>query len=270
MAETTDQIRPLRGPLGWRDLFFTREASPLLAYAKTGIKSMVGEVVVIAALLLLVVWFYAEIHHWARGLEELFYVLSLAAWIVFEIICVASGLRLHWLAAASERRRRISDLTLTQTRPTEICQWLIARRVWTMTLLIILIFGATMLLHLLVLRRHLYFIPLIGVIGANTVVTLYMSTWAQTALFISAPTKITAIRRQFVFYMIYALLVSVFVVAYVAVVVAIASIRHGDLKDYILAWLVLPFAAPFWWMKYKIARAWAERIERVIFYQMEM
>lgn len=270
MADSPDQVQPLRGPLGWRELFFTRRASPILAYVKIGTKNAIALVTVAAVLLGLIAWLYAIMRHHQQDVEETFAFLGILTWIGFEALCVLSGLKMGWLTSVAQCRRRISDLTLTELRPIEICQWLIASHGWTMAIFVALLFGGTMLIHAFMLPRHAYLIVLIGAIGLNTALTYYMTLWVQTALFISAPSKLTAFRRQFVFFVFYALIVSLFVVAYYAAMLIVANIRRGGLPDYYPVLMVLLLLAPFWWMKYRIAKAWAERIERAIFYQLEM
>lgn len=267
--EPPDGLYPLRGPLGVRELFFTRRASPILAYIKLGTAWMVRIGLVSVVLLALVGWFYAMIRVQQYGVTGTLFAWCLLAWIGFEVLCVLLGLNLHGLAAASGRRR-LSDLALTALRPIEICQWTLARRCWTMAFFTAFLFGGTMLFHALMLRKHLYFIVLIGAVGVNTTVTFYMTQWMQAALFLSAPSKTAALRRQFVFFMLYALICSFFMVGYVALIMIVFSSRQRNISDPMLAWLVLPLILPFWWMKYRIARAWAERIERAIFYRVDL
>ena len=101
-------LKPLRQPIRWRDLFFTRNASPILDFARTSSRQKFAIRLASLVALLPIVWLYRL--YWSQkprhGVEDVFAFCVVASWLALEGICLLSGLRLGWMASPAARRRR--------------------------------------------------------------------------------------------------------------------------------------------------------------------
>ncbi|MCE5229171.1 hypothetical protein LLG95_06195 [bacterium] len=275
MAEPDIDLKPLRHPIRPRDIFFTRNASPILELVRTKPRRKY-EILVAAMTALIPIWWLYRMY-WLRGprddqIEETFAFNLVMGWITLEGACLLYGLKLGWLASPATRRRRLCDMVMSELRPIEICQLIGAKRIWTPAVFIALFMAGLMFAHLLFFPACGYFLFGYALVGMNAILTLYMTHWVQAALYVSTDSRITALRRQVMLVFIYALFVFWLMVIYIGLCASWseASGNRGGPSTMTLVMMTLPMTVPFWWLKYRIARAYAERIEQAIFPQIEM
>lgn len=260
--ETKDQLMPLRGPVGWREVFFTRRSSPILEHVRIRRRAQWILGILAACLLIPFIWIYHDAgdHDYTDIL-----VLQLFAWGGTEFGCWCYGFGLG-NTAGPERRRRLADLALTELRPVEIAQLLIGRRVWPLAPpLIVLTIGMSLIHYARFVERPYTVIPIV-LVGVNTWITLYMFEWMQVALYLSAKSAVRAGWRQLMFMISYALYTFWMIMISIGLAILI--------NDQNIGWrTMMMFAAMaglFWWVKYRFAKAWATHLERAIFHRVEM
>lgn len=258
-------LQPLRGPLGWRELFFLRGSAPILAFVRMR-RVWVGALIVIAGLTWLAYALRRE-----PDARDAFLIGEIFAWLWLEATCFLYGLRLGWCASRMQRQRRIAELALTGLRPIEIGQWILARGIWPAMRLFIVVVFAICVIQLVAFGEYAYFLLGYVAIAINTVLTLYMMHWMQLTLFLSAKSWMQGFLRQLAFQIVHNTIGALFVGVYITLLILIEELFH--LRSRSMYWLcnimVYPAIIPFWLVKYRFTRAWAERLERAVFHRIE-
>lgn len=260
-----DGLQPLRGPLGFSELFFTRRSSPLLAFIRP------RRFWVWALIALGFVTWMAYLISLERDPRDVLLMGEFVVWLGLEAACFIYGLRLNWCASRRQRQRRVAELALTGMRPLEIGQWILARSLWPPMQFFLVVSAAICLIHMIAFSEYPYFLLGYAAIVANTLLTLYMMQWMQLTLSISAASWTQALRRQLMFLVVYLFAGAIFAVVYTSVFVMSGEIfRTVRGYEYMLCNLMIyPMLVPFWLMKYRFARAFAERLERAVFHRIE-
>lgn len=263
--EQPEGLQPLRGPLGWRELFFTRGSSPILAFVRPR-RVWIFALIIIAFL----TWLACQLRGDPDTRDGLL-IIQILAWLGLEGACFIYGLWLGWLASPAQRRRRIAELALTNLRPIEVGQWILARGIWSAIWLFGGVVAAICVIQLAAFHEYSYFLLGYLAIAVNTVLTLYMTQWMQLTLFLSAKSWIQAFRRQLMFLFVYNIVIAFLVGVYIVVLIAIDEMFVSSSRgQYLLTNVAIyPVLIPFWLIKYRFARAFAERLERAVFHRIE-
>lgn len=256
---------PLRGPLGLREVFFTRLASEVLGSVRVTGRSVAIAAAVCVLALVPIGWIYHQLGF--HSLTDEIPIAQLACWIGFEAACLLYGLRFSWLGAQARRSRHLAELALTGLRPVEIAQWFIARHMWPLlSYIVFLTVGCALIQQYSFVDSPGHIIPIV-LIGINTWLTLYMMGWMQFGVFISAPSLLRAIWRQLMFVAVYCLIAFWLAMAWYGL--ALLTNPTSEITGVDFA-LLIPVVLAFWYAKYRLARAWAAQIERSIMWRTEM
>jgi hypothetical protein len=205
--------------------------------------------------------------------EPLLWISAIFGLILTDLFAGAAAS--NGVAAAAKRWRaqqRLSDVHLTLLRPVTIAQLIMAptlRSIWTALAASLIAFCLALLSHR---PEHAGFIPLMALIFLSAGLTAYCSAWAQVALTLGSRDNIRAFVGIFNFHAVYSLLhlPAVGMIAFPIISVGMAT--NGDYET-IIATLVcsLPFVTAYLWaVKYLLGRAYAAKIEQVVFPNLQL
>lgn len=275
LSPPTLPLMPLRGPLGFKQIYFDRGSSPMLKYLK--MKTLAGTKnawLGIPLIVYIVAAFYVIGHFATVPIYRYAFLWVMAIWVVGDLWPLVAGLAICAKNLHSWRRSgMLMDLSLSGLRPIEIGQFLIWPFIWQ-------IHAAALILFLTLVISWASFmpsaLPLIFPLGIGMVNALsgsYLSAWTQLAIFLGSKSFPEYLKLHFNFICIYAFCL---LPAYIMIFVAYMLIFHGAVGEHagpevlaISLMLLLPLWLYTWIVQYLFARAWASRVECAIFHRIE-
>lgn len=246
----------------WRDVFFTRRASPILQYVRFGKaerwSSAAWLAFALAAILVFDYLFKFKIRHSRADEEEMFGSLLLILFVGTDIAAILYGSTLGWLKSI-DRRGQISELLLTELRRIEICQFVMARRFWRQQFEAAVLTLALAACHLFFFPRAWYYAPAFFLFGINAVITLEMHQWIQAERFF-AGRRSSGYILQFVYFLGSILIfLAGMTICWPILVPFLGETHQKDFMAVIAA--SFPAILLVWYFKYRIAAHGAGSIE---------
>lgn len=270
MTPPLDRPQPLRGPLGHREvLFITRRSSPMLGLLPRGFWDIALPVLGALGIGALLWWVLSRIS-W-HDVEGILWGFALPGWWLTEAGLGAAGARL----AGSELRRwqrlrRLPEITLTLLRPVTIGQIMLARPLRG----VILFLAATYLAFFAALLRHhlaqVGALVLYGLIAVHGLFTLHIGAWAQLAIALGTRTGLRAFVAMSNLAGVHMLLLFPFVL-FVVQGTIFGGVFFTDMRDFpftVFLVVVSIASVPLLAVKFLLARAFAARLEQVVFPQL--
>ncbi len=268
---TETPIQPLRGPLGVKEILFTRWTSPLVARIPRRIRGIIFALVVSAAVGFVLWPIFRSMH---RGdLEVVLWFFTLVGLIFSELFLVA----VVPIAVAAEvkrwrTQRRLAEIFITLLRPVTIGQLIIAGPIRTFLLVLLLTFGAAAFC----LRWHhpgsLVMLLPWALVALNGAVAIYTFAWAQLAISLHLGRGIRSFMAMTNFTHVYTLTnlpVVLASVIYFAVMLGLTEDFDGFPQT--LCFAIAPFGtAALIAIKLLHARAFAARLEQAVFPQLTL
>lgn len=277
LAPATLPLSPIRGPLGLREIYFTRSSSPILPYSKSkrddtiaiNFAQIIAVLIVVGLVVEYVIRRMQPEQIYDTGSPDplsYFGVIMLMGWIATQAMCVGYGILSMFTRSIRVWKRpgRLAELSLTGLRPIEIAQFIIARSQFLIRVLVAIVYVG-FVVSILVFARDAMLLALpFAFVALDLVLTCRMWGWTQAALFLGTKSWFEHLITTIDFAVIYAFcLMPAFIPCFV-------FFRFSEPKPHIhdIA-VVLPVFIWTWMIQYLFARGWALRIERAIFNRIE-
>ncbi len=262
-------LRPLRSPLGIRQIFFFRKIASEIYPYRNRRRGWILPLVVGAMVFFGMELMFREGNRSRRGGRpwnegEILILLNLM-WPIAEGLLFVFGSFAAAPATRWKKTHRMEELSLTALRPLEIGQIVLAPGIRTLDLMLALMVGAFMLSIAHWQSEHLWLIFPISIIAFNAALTARMSGWAQMTFSLSwGKNK------------------SFFAFAYLFIVFAINAIPFGFVfgisqaaiydktsDPYAFLNALIPMSLAFAALKYFYAAGYAAHLETAIMPNME-